>query len=326
MRRILITGGNGFLASHFVEELLVTTDWEIVLLDKFQDGGWPRLKEINCLNSPRVTTIDALLDLPLHPLKEIGQVDYIVHLGGRTGITDSICHPASYINSNIMGTFQMLELARKQKHLKRFIYFSTDEVYGRPTWRHPIKEHEACTPLTPYAASKLAASNLCLAWRNTYGVPVIVTVCMSLYGERQNPEKFIPYLVRSAIQQKKVQLYADEDGCPSLGDYLHAKDAVSAVVFLLTHGDLGETYNIARIKPHSNLEVLKQVEIATRMLLEYELVDPETVRPLFYPREGLDGSKLRSLGWRPTSRMNISVGRTARWLLKPENQKWLGIE
>lgn len=325
--RILITGGAGFLASHFVEHILKSTDWEIVLLDKFLDR-WMRLEEIGCLQSNRLKVIAARLEEPLNPVAtaSIGEVDYIIHLAGRTQINKSIEYPQAFIEANIIGTCKMLEFARGQKGLKKFIYFSTDEVYGKPITPAPFTEESPYRPTTPYGASKISAAELSLAWWNTYEVPVVITTCMSLFGERQSPDKFLPQLVRAALMRTKIQAYADpKTSCPSYGDYLHAKDAVSAVMFLLTHGKVGEKYNIARIWPHSNLEVLIEVERTLRMPIDYELVDPEKVRPGFYVRYGLNGSKLLGLGWPPPRELDLSVQDTVLWMIRPENRHWLGI-
>lgn len=326
--RILITGGLGFLASHFVEHILKATDWEIILVDKCS-GSCIRLEEIGCLNDDRVKLIAEYLEKPINPavLKEIGDVDYIVHLGGRTLLDESLVLPYSFIETNIMGTCQMLQIARLQKEsLKKFIYFSTDEVYGKPVGRVAFTEESHYRPSTPYAASKIGAAEMCLAWWNTFEVPVVITTCMSLIGERQSPSKYLPQLVRAAITGSKMKIYADPaTWTPSYGDYLHARDAVSAVMFLLTHGKVGEKYNIARVWPHSSLDVLIEVERALKKPIDYDLVDPEKVRPGFYVRHGLNGSKLFAAGWPPPRALDFSVNDTVLWMLRPENRHWLGI-
>jgi len=327
MRRVLITGGAGFLASHFVDYIVRTTDWEILLLDRYL-GPASRHGESGFFDSERVRPLSVSLDEGPNPrvLAAAGQVDYIIHLGGRTRIGKSIADPWGFMETNVMGTCQMLEFAREQKHLVKFIYFSTDEVYGKPIAPAPFSEESPYRPTTPYGASKIAATEACLAWWKTYQVPVVIPICMSLFGEWQSPEKYVPSLVRAGVTRKKIQIYADlKNSCTSYGDYLHAKDAVSAVMFLIEKGQPGEKYNIARAWSHSNLEVLIEVEKTMRVGIDYDLVDPEQVRPGFYVRYGLNGSKIFKLGWIPPMELSDTIPHTVEWLLRPENKHWLGI-
>src|SRR6266849_2256363 len=198
LMKILITGAAGFLAAHFVEFLLKNTDWEIILLDKFSRGSL-RLQELKALESPRVKAhVVRLEDRVNEPTAHsIGSVDYIVHLGGRTQLSESLNAPMVFMEANILGTCQMLECARRQKNLKKFLYFSTDEVYGPSPTGTALTEQAPYNPLTPYAATKISAVEMSMAWANTYGIPVVVTTCMSLIGERQSADKFLPRVVRA---------------------------------------------------------------------------------------------------------------------------------
>lgn len=181
MEKILITGGCGFIGHHFVEHILKNTNWEIIIFDKltYASEGFSRLKDISAYDDKRVTIIalDFNKEIPVGVITEIGNVSYIVHLGAETHVDNSIINPEPFVYSNVIGTMRLLDYARELKNLKKFVYFSTDEVFGPAPIGVSYKEWDRYNSTNPYAASKAGGEELALAYANTYGVPVIVTHC-----------------------------------------------------------------------------------------------------------------------------------------------------
>jgi dTDP-glucose 4,6-dehydratase len=284
--KILITGSTGFVGSHFAEYIK-------------EDGRY-----------------EITHDSP----------DHIIHLGARANIDKSIVDPEFCVEENVMFTMMMLELARKLPKLKTFVYFSTDEVFGPAPEGAKFKEWHRYNSCNPYAASKAAGEELCLAWATTYGVPVIITHCQNLIGERQPAEKFLPTVVRAALKGSSVKVYADPDtGKPASRDYLHARDAASAVLFLLEKGQFRNKYNISANRPISSLELINQVNDILNVKILFEMVSAANVRPGFSVRYGLDGSKLLQMGWKPPKTFEENLRTTVAWMVATENRKWLEL-
>jgi dTDP-glucose 4,6-dehydratase len=256
MTKVFITGKKGFVASHFIEFI------------SEQKPEWTFTG----------TCYDA---------------DYIIHLGASTRIADSIEQPRKFFERNIGGTFDLLQDARHADNLKAFVYFSTDEVFGRGD--EFFQEWDGYNPMNPYAATKAAGEELCMAWAATYGIPVIVTHCMNLYGERQPKEKFFPTIMRQLLADEPITIYTDER-THSIGtrDYLHAKDAASAVLFLLEHQIKRDKFNISR---HENGPTPLEFVLAVADILKVEARFVYREGP--DPRCGLDGEKLKLMGWQP---------------------------
>ena len=290
--KLLITGKSGFVGQHFVEYIRGTTDFEIIPVGAFSS--------------------------------EVGRVDYVIHLAAKTRIDDSILHPREFLDANIIGTFDTLELARKLPDLKKFVYFSTDEVFGPAPEGAKFREWHRYNSSNPYAASKAAGEELCLAWASTYSVPVIITHCQNLIGERQPAAKFLPTVVRAALTGGSVKVYADPDtGKPASRDYLHARDAASAVLFLLEKGQFRNKYNISANRAISSLEVINQVGDILDVKIPFEMVSAANVRPGFSVRYGLDGSKLLHMGWKPLRSFEENLRSTVAWMVATENRHWL---
>src|ERR1700674_4600766 len=197
--KILVTGGAGFIASHFIDRVLRTTDWNIVVLDKFTyaSNGLARLKEIGAYDNPRVKihVVDAARPMSSCLMKEIGHVDYLMHMAAGTHVDNSIACPRDFVEANVFGTFEMLEFARRIPGLQKFVYFSTDEVFGPAAEGQKFEEWDRYNSCNPYSATKACGEELALAWANTYSVPIIITHTMNVIGERQHREKFLPRVV-----------------------------------------------------------------------------------------------------------------------------------
>jgi dTDP-glucose 4,6-dehydratase len=329
--RILLTGGCGFLASHLLEYILKNTDWEVEIFDRFSyaSGGLQRLKEAGGFDNPRVRTHVVDVSEPVSPCleKEIGHLDYIVHLAAGTHVDRSIACPREFIRDNVFGTFEILEYARRIPKLKKLIYFSTDEVFGPAEVNQKFKEWDRYNSSSPYSATKAAGEELALAWSNTYGTPVVITHAMNIIGQRQHHEKYVPHIIRSIILRKRLKVHVDlKTGLPGSRNYLHAQDVASAIMFILEHGQIREKYNIAGTRDVNNLDVAFAIRDIMKMPLYYVLADSKTVRPGLDVRYGLDGTKLANMGWSIVRSFEDNIKETVEWAISPKNLHWLHLE
>jgi len=327
VKRILVTGGCGFIGHHFVEHLLRETDWEIVVLDKltYASTGLRRLRDIEAFDGGRVKVFAADLAEPLAPcLKdEMGEFDYIVHMAAETHVDRSIEDARSFVKANVLGTLGILEYAREVEP-DRMVYFSTDEVFGPAPEGRAYKEWDRYNSGNPYAATKAGGEELALAFQNTYGVPVFITHTMNAYGERQHPEKFIPKVIRKVRDGEMVTIHADKTRTVSGSRcWIHAREIANALTFLLPVGVPGEKYNIVG-EEKSNLDIALMISSlmpAECPSLSYEMVDFHSSRPGHDLRYALDGSFLACRGWKPTLSLEESLRKTVEWTLaRPE---WL---
>ena len=332
MTKIIITGGCGFIGHHFVEHICVNTDWEIIVLDKlsYASMGFERLRDTAIFtryrNRVRVFTSDLILPLPNGIQIEIGQdVDYIVHMAAETHVDNSISDPVPFINNNIQSTVNMLEYARKLPSLKMFFYFSTDEVFGPALGDTLYKEWDRHRPTNPYSASKSAAEQICVAYENTYKLPLMTVNVMNAFGERQHVEKFIPLCIKKLLADEKIYIHSYPDKKTSgTRFYIHARNIAAAVLFLINNGKTGDKYNISGEKEVSNLEMAKIIANVLGKNLNYEMVDNHSTRPGHDLRYGLNGDKLFSMGFKLPINFEESLQNTVRWTLK--NLKWLQTE
>ena len=325
--KIIITGGCGFIGHHFVEHVFKNTDWEIVIFDKlsYASNGFERLRDTDTLNNNRVKvfTNDLINPLPSGIIKEIGlNVDYIVHMAAETHVDTSIKDPKLFIDNNIYSTLNMLEYAKKLPNLKMFFYFSTDEVFGPALGDTLFKEWDRHKPTNPYSASKSAAEQICIAYENTYKLPLMIVNVMNAFGERQHVEKFIPLCVKKIINNEKIYIHSYPDKKISgTRFYIHARNIADAVLFLIKNGTIGEKYNISGEREVSNLEMAQMIARFMNKEFDYELIDFHSTRPGHDLRYGLDGSKLFEMGFKLPINFEESLRKTVEWTL--ENQKWL---
>ena len=325
--KIIITGGCGFIGHHFVEHVFKNTDWEIVIFDKlsYASNGFERLRDTDTLNNNRVKvfTNDLINPLPSGIIKEIGlNVDYIVHMAAETHVDNSIKDPKLFIDNNIYSTLNMLEYAKKLPNLKMFFYFSTDEVFGPALGDTLFKEWDRHKPTNPYSASKSAAEQICIAYENTYKLPLMIVNVMNAFGERQHVEKFIPLCVKKIINNEKIYIHSYPDKKISgTRFYIHARNIADAVLFLIKNGTIGEKYNISGEREVSNLEMAQMIARFMNKEFDYELIDFHSTRPGHDLRYGLDGSKLFEMGFKLPINFEESLRKTVEWTL--ENQKWL---
>ena len=327
MKTILITGGCGFIGHHFVEHVYLNTDWNIIVIDKlsYASNGFERLRDTGCLNNNRIKifTNDLINPIPIGLQKELGDdINYIVHMAAETHVDNSIKDPKLFLDNNIGSTLNLLEYARKLVNLEKFFYFSTDEVFGPALNDTLFKEWDRHKPTNPYSASKSAAEQICIAYENTYKIPLIIVNVMNAFGERQHVEKFIPLCIKKIINNEKVYIHSYPNKKKSgTRFYIHARNIASAVFFLIQNGILGEKYNIAGEKEVSNLEMAQLIANFLEKELNYEMVDFHSDRPGHDLRYGLDGSKLFNMGFKLPVNFEESLMKTVKWTI--QNQKWL---
>ncbi|PIU76251.1 NAD-dependent epimerase [Candidatus Pacearchaeota archaeon CG06_land_8_20_14_3_00_35_12] len=329
--KILITGGCGFIGHHIVEHILKNTDWDIVILDKlsYASSGFDRLRDIKVFDDKRVSVLTKDFSHPLEEgfIREIGNIDYILHLGAETHVDKSIENPEPFVVSNVLGTMRMLDFARTQKNLKKFLYFSTDEVFGPAPEGVFYKEWDRYNSSNPYAAAKAGGEELALAYANTYKVPVIITHTMNVFGERQHPEKFIPMTVKKILNGEKVLIHSDKTKTKAGSRFwIHARNVASAILFLLQKDvQLRDKYNIVGEREIDNLEMAKTIAKILGKELKYEMMDFHSSRPGHDLRYALDGAKMKELGWNIPMPFEQSLSKTINWITAEENKKWLNL-
>jgi|TARA_R110000796_G_scaffold137919_5_gene253997 dTDP-glucose 4,6-dehydratase len=325
--KIMVTGGCGFIGHHFVDHIIKTTNHEVVVIDKlsYASMGLDRLRDPGLLFHPRlkVFAADFAKPFPEGLRREIGEdVNVIVHMGAESHVDNSIKDPVSCFENNVGGTVEMLEYARSLPDLKLFFYFSTDEVFGPAPGETAYKEWDRHKPTNPYSASKSAAENICIAYENTYGIPIMIVNVMNAFGERQHVEKFIPNTIRKVVNGDKVLIHSYPDKKrPGSRFYIHARNISSAVVFLMETGEVGEKYNIVGDREVDNLELAQMIAKYVGKPLKYEMVDFHRLRPGHDLRYGLCGDKMRDMGWEIPVEFEKSLKKTIEWTLR--NQKWL---
>ena len=338
MKRILITGGAGFIAHHLIGQVLERTDWEIVTIDRLDySGNWNRLHDL-LQDAPasvrkRVRTIYHDLKAEFNPMliADIGSVNYIAHLAAGSHVDRSIERPMEFVMDNVVGTCNILEFARKQYDLERFLYFSTDEVFGPAPEGVKYDEYDRYNSTNPYSASKAGGEELAVAYQNTYNMPIYVTHTMNVFGQRQHPEKFIPMCIRKARDGEIVTIHSDATKTiPGSRHYIHAEDVADATLFLLENkhtldmsnnsGVKCPKFNICGATELNNLELAQMIADAQGKELNYEFMDFHSSRPGHDLRYALSGDRMLSMGWSPQP-VEQRIEEVVRWTL--DNDRWL---
>ena len=340
MKKVLITGGAGFIAHHLIGHILETTDWEIITLDRLDySGNLNRLHDLMISFMPetkrRVKIVHHDLKAELNPLvrSEIGDVDYILHLAAGSHVDRSIDYPMEFVMDNVVGTCNILEFARLQPNLERFVYFSTDEIFGPAPNGIKYKEEDRYNSTNPYSATKAGGEELAVAFQNTYGLPIYITHTMNVFGERQHPEKFIPMTIKNVRDGGTVTIHSDSTRTiPGSRHYIHAEDVASAVLFLLNYEGTFEPtwggakcpkFNIVGSEELNNLQLAQIIAEAQDKELKYELVDFHSARPGHDLRYALDGEKMKSIGWTPAKSVRERIADVTKWTLA--NRRWIRL-
>lgn len=332
---ILVTGGAGFIGANFVLDWVAATGEPVVNLDALTYAG--NLESLKSLDGDARhifvqgdigdrTLVDRLL--------AEHQPRAIVHFAAESHVDRSIHGPGAFVQTNVNGTFTLLEAARgywmqlqgAAKEAFRFHHVSTDEVYGSlgPT-DAPFTETHPYEPNSPYSASKAASDHLVRAWHHTYGLPVVTTNCSNNYGPYHFPEKLIPLMIVNALAGKPLPVYGDGQ---QVRDWLYVKDHCAAIREVLARGRLGETYNVGGWNEKPNIEIVKTVcalldELKPDPAGSYaRLITYVTDRPGHDRRYAIDARKLeRELGWKPAETFETGIRKTVRWYL--DNTDWV---
>ena len=334
-KRILVTGGAGFIAHHTIDTILRETDWDIVSLDRLDySGNLNRLNEV-VMQHPieerkRVKIVHHDLKAELNPqiCSAIGDIDIVAHMAAGSHVDRSIDFPMEFVMDNVVGTVNILEFARKLNNLEKFVYFSTDEVFGPAPEGVKYKENDRYNSTNPYSASKAGGEELVVAYENTYKLPAIITHTMNVFGERQHPEKYIPMCIRKINVGDAVTVHSNSEKTKAGSrHYIHAKDVASALMFLVNYkGKLpnSETrchkFNIVGSTELDNLELAQYIASVQGKSLNYEMVDFHSSRPGHDLRYALDGSKMKNMGWSPQP-VDARLAEVVAWTLS--NKQWL---
>ena len=343
-KRILITGGAGFIAHHTIRYLLINTDWEIVSLDRLDYSG--NLNRIADMMSVFDKSTQKRLRIVYHDLRaeinqmliaDLGDFDYIIHMAASSHVDRSIEDPMTFVLDNVVATCNILNFGRKQKNLKRFIYFSTDEVFGPAPDNIKYKERDRYNSTNPYSATKAGGEELAVAFENSYKMPIFITHTMNVFGERQHPEKLIPMTIKKINKGEVVTIHSDETKkIPGSRHYIHANDVADGCLFLLLKNqkeidglerDYGNAkcpkFNLVGPVEWNNLELAQKIARAQNKELKYEMVDFHTSRPGHDLRYALDGDLMKQLGWEPAVSIEERINQVVRWTL--ENDRWLKL-
>lgn len=329
MQTLLITGGAGFIGSNFVHYLMANTSYRIINLDKLTYAG--NLDSLKCVfHHPRHIFIKgSVLDQSLiNQLLEQYRPDGVVHLAAESHVDRSIDRPEDFVQTNIVGTFTLLECVRDywlrqtsaQKAAFRFLHISTDEVYGSLGSEGYFTEETKYAPNSPYSASKAAGDHLVRAYFQTYGLPVLITNCSNNYGPYQFPEKLIPLMILTALKGESLPIYGDGG---NIRDWLFVLDHCSAILKVVTQGQPGEVYNIGGNHEKSNLQVVQGIcDLLDEMQVRpnggsfRELITFVKDRPGHDRRYAIDSSKLQiKLGWIPQETFETGLRKTVKWYL-----------
>ncbi len=328
MKNVLITGGCGFIGSNFVEYLANREEYHIVVLDKLTYAG--NLKNLEAVNSLKYTFIngDICNKKVLNELFEEYKFFAVFHFAAESHVDRSIDSPKQFIQTNIFGTFNLLEVSRfymnKLDPEFKFIHVSTDEVYGDLNDDEFFKESTPYNPSSPYSASKASSDHLVSAWGRTYGISSLITNCSNNYGGFQFPEKLIPLMIINCIDWKELPIYGDGQ---NIRDWLYVEDHCRAIELVFKKGNLGHTYNIGGNNEIKNLDIVNIIcelmnELKPSKNGDYKnLITFVKDRPGHDYRYAIDSTKIQNeLGWKPIETFTTGIRKTIKWYL--ENEIW----
>lgn len=336
--KIMVTGGAGFIGSAVIRHVIATTNHEVLNVDKLTYAG--NLESLaDAAFSPRYRFAQVAIDdrAGMGSLFAQFQPDAVMHLAAESHVDRSIDGPGDFIQTNMVGTFTLLEAARAywsplsedRKRAFRFHHISTDEVYGDLHGTDDLfTEITPYAPSSPYSASKAASDHLVRAWQRTYGLPTLITNCSNNYGPYHFPEKLIPHMILNALHGKPLPVYGDGQ---QVRDWLYVEDHARALLTVVTSGSIGETYNIGGHNEQKNLHVVHTIcdlleELApdrkpAGVAAYRDLITFVKDRPGHDARYAIDASKIqRELGWVPQETFASGMRKTVQWYL--DNQEW----
>jgi dTDP-glucose 4,6-dehydratase len=332
--RIIITGGAGFIGSNLVRHIIETTEHSVLNVDALTYAG-----NLHSLNDIKNNTRYQFSQVDICDAKQVEkafqafQPDWVMHLAAESHVDRSIDGPGAFIQTNVIGTFNLLQSARSHyealegdaKAKFRFLHVSTDEVYGSLGETGLFKETTPYDPHSPYSASKASSDHLVRAWADTYGLPVLITNCSNNYGPFQFPEKLIPVVILKALRGEDIPVYGKGI---NIRDWLYVEDHADALYTVISKGKPGETYNIGGYNERKNIDI---VELLCELLDELkpredrksyrEQITFVTDRPGHDLRYAIDASKIkRDLGWTPKQDHSSGFRKTVEWYL--DNTAW----
>ncbi len=332
--KILVTGGAGFIGSAVIRHLISETQHSVVNVDCLTYAG--NLSTLDCVSSnarysfEKVNICDSV---SVQNVFERHRPDAVMHLAAESHVDRSIDGPSAFIQTNVVGTYVMLEASRRhwqslaleQKESFRFHHISTDEVYGSLGDEGLFTEQTPYDPSSPYSATKAASDHLVRAWNRTYGLPIVLTNCSNNYGPFQYPEKLIPLTITSALAGKPLPVYGKGE---NVRDWLYVDDHARALVAVLERGHVGETYNIGGNSERKNIDVVRAIcglmdELSPNSTNRphEKLITFVTDRPGHDHRYAIDASRIqRDLGWMPEESFASGLKKTVQWYLS--NQEW----
>lgn len=313
MKTVLVTGGAGFIGSHFTRRLLASyPDYNVRVLDALTYAG-NRANLADLEANPHFTFVHGDVRDKEAVNQVMAGVQYVVHLAAETHVDRSIVDPEAFITTDVYGTYVVLEAA-KAAGVERFVHISTDEVYGSIE-KGCFKETDPLLPNSPYSASKAGADLLTRSYFQTYRLPVLVTRGSNTFGPNQYPEKMIPLFVTNALEDKPLPVYGDG---LQVRDWLYVEDHVHAIDVVLHRGLVGEAYNIGGDNERTNVELTKL--ILNSLGKPESLINHVQDRPGHDRRYALDTSKLRGLGWEPAADFEQAIHKTVQWYAR--NRDW----
>ena len=332
--KVLVTGGAGFIGSSLVRTIISSTDYVVINVDKLTYAG--NLSSLSSVDQNPLYSFE-YADINDRSLITVildqHQPDAIMHLAAESHVDRSIDGPSDFIQTNIVGTYSLLECARsywrqlsssKQDDF-RFHHISTDEVFGTLGETDSFTEETAYDPRSPYSASKASSDHLVRAWHETYGLPVVLSNCSNNYGPYHFPEKLIPLMIIKALKGEKLPVYGTGE---NIRDWLYVDDHANALCKILFEGKKGESYNVGGNAEVSNLDVVRNIcrlldELSPRpgMSRYEEQIDFVADRPGHDYRYAIDSTKIRNeLGWKPIETFETGLRRTVEWYLA--NSSW----
>jgi dTDP-glucose 4,6-dehydratase len=330
--KVVVTGGAGFIGSAVVRHLVLDKGYDVLNIDKLTYAGTlSSLKAIDNKPGYRFLQADIVDRSAIAGAFESFQPDRVMHLAAESHVDRSITGAKDFVDTNVIGTFNMLECARQywaglpepRKADFRFLHVSTDEVYGSLGAEGLFTEETPYDPSSPYSASKAASDHLAKAWARTYGMPVVVSNCSNNYGPYHFPEKLIPLIILNALEGKPLPVYGNG---ANIRDWLYVEDHACALDLIAERGRVGETYNVGGRNERRNIDVVTRVcalmnEIRPQGGDHTKLITYVTDRPGHDARYAIDATKLeQELGWKAQENFDSGIEKTVRWYL--ENEWW----
>jgi dTDP-glucose 4,6-dehydratase len=330
--RILVTGGAGFIGSALVRHLVKHVGAEVLNVDKLTyAGNLASLKSIDNASNYHFLKADICDRAAMATAMADFRPDRIMHLAAESHVDRSISGAGDFVQTNVIGTFTLLEAARHfwndlpepQKSAFRFLHVSTDEVYGSLGDEGLFEEVTPYDPSSPYSASKAASDHLAIAWHRTYGLPVVVSNCSNNYGPFHFPEKLIPLTILNALDGRSLPVYGNG---VNIRDWLYVEDHARALDLIASRGRVGEKYNVGGRNEHRNIDVVQTIcglmdEMSPKAASHADLITYVTDRPGHDARYAIDATKLETeLGWKAHETFETGIRNTVRWYL--DNEWW----